>query len=533
MRSLVLLLALCSAAAGQASRACEPIRVEMCRDLGYNVTGMPNLAGHELQADADFTLQTFSPLVQYGCSAQLHVFLCSVYVPMCTEKVPTPIGPCRGLCEAVRARCYPVLQGFGFAWPAALNCSKFPAENNHRHMCMEGPGEGGAGRGPGVLPAVAAAAPPQLGPRAPCSQFARPALYVFDNRSGRCAQLCEAHVLFGPGDKRLAEVWLSVWAGACFVSSALAVLSFAVDGSRRRYPERPLAFLALCHALCSAGWGLRAAAGRSSVACAPDPAAPGRWLLAQDGLSNANCAVVFLLLYYFGTAASVWWVLVCLSWMLAAGLRWSHERAQRHSTLLHLAGWGLPAVQTVAVLVLRDVDADELTGACSVGRQNSRSLLLLVLLPQCCYLAAGCAVLVAGAARHRPSPQRRPQDAAAATTRLGVLAALYSLPASCVVASLAYELWLRDSWLRGDGRPRLWVFLLRLFMSMVAGVTALVWVWSPKTLRAWRVALRSFGPYRPAPVKCLPIQYYPPQPLPLPRARRKKRRSKHGSETTV
>lgn len=47
--------------------ACEPIRIEMCRGLGYNVTAMPNLIGHEVQGDAEFTLQTFSPLIQYGC----------------------------------------------------------------------------------------------------------------------------------------------------------------------------------------------------------------------------------------------------------------------------------------------------------------------------------------------------------------------------------------------------------------------------------------------------------------------------------
>jgi hypothetical protein len=56
------------------------------------------------------------------------------------------------------------------------------------------------------------------------------------------------------------------------------------------------------------------------------------------------------------------WVVLTMSWFLAAALRWTHERIQQHSSLFHLAGWGLPAVQTIAVLVLQDVDADELTG---------------------------------------------------------------------------------------------------------------------------------------------------------------------------
>lgn len=54
---------------------CDPIRISMCQNLGYNVTKMPNLVGHVLQSDAELQLTTFSPLIQYGCSSQLRVGL--------------------------------------------------------------------------------------------------------------------------------------------------------------------------------------------------------------------------------------------------------------------------------------------------------------------------------------------------------------------------------------------------------------------------------------------------------------------------
>ena len=52
---------------------CDPIRIAMCQDLGYNVTKMPNLVGNALQSDAELQLTTFTPLIQYGCSSQLKV----------------------------------------------------------------------------------------------------------------------------------------------------------------------------------------------------------------------------------------------------------------------------------------------------------------------------------------------------------------------------------------------------------------------------------------------------------------------------
>lgn len=173
-------------------RTCEPIRVELCTGLGYNVTGMPNLGGNELQQDADYTLKTFSPLIQYGCSSQLKLFLCSVYVPMCTEKVANPIGPCRGLCENVRSRCYPVLQGFGFPWPDALNCSRFPEENNHEHMCMEGPKDIGIDVTAPVLPAI--------------QTFECPPNHIKRDPLGNCVRVCDTEFWFDSAEKKFAEV---------------------------------------------------------------------------------------------------------------------------------------------------------------------------------------------------------------------------------------------------------------------------------------------------------------------------------------
>ncbi|CAB3364860.1 Hypothetical predicted protein [Cloeon dipterum] len=507
-----------------AQRTCEPIRVNLCDKIGYNVTGFPNLVGHELQSDAETTLKTFAPLIKFGCSARLPFFLCSVYVPMCTEKVAEPIGPCRKLCESVKSRCQPVLTGVGLPWPTALQCHKFPKENNHQQMCMEGPNDPDGDAD--VSEEITTLPPPttkqQILPNTPpgCGHLTPREAYVYINRTvPYCAVRCEAEVLFAKHDRRLAEVWLSIWAGLCFVSTLATVLTFLVDNSRFRYPERPAMFLALCYNLASVGWGVRAAAGRTAVACQtlPHPSTAGYLsvsvLLSHDGLANANCAVVFLLLYYFGMAALVWWVILCMSWFLCAARRVSHEVLVRYSSSSHLIAWGVPAAQTVAVLAFRFVDADELTGVCYVGSQNSRALQLCVLLPHCVYLFAGVFFLIVGmwtmpkskAVGARPATVyvpnggrgrlqaaegRDPAQQEALLVRVGVLCFLCAVPQLCVVASLIYEVLHRDEWLKKTAMPSLWVFMVRLFMLLAAGVASIIWVWSARTPKRWHAFLQ-------------------------------------------
>lgn len=280
----------------QIPRICEPIRIELCRGIGYNETSMPNLVGHELQTDADFTLQTFSPLIQYGCSAQLHFFLCSAYVPMCTSKVSQPIGPCRGLCETVRSRCHPILQGFGFSWPQSLDCNRFPKENNHEHMCMEGPGEPGGG-----IPTSSTKITSSLQPN--CQGLIKSHLYIRLNRSGRCAPLCEADILFDQHEKYLAEIWVSVWSYTALGTAIIATICLIFSDTKW---DKILTPLVTCHSLVAVGWTIRFIVGRNRSACGYDPQLPNVSLLLIDGLSNASCATTFLLRYYFGMSAGVW-----------------------------------------------------------------------------------------------------------------------------------------------------------------------------------------------------------------------------------
>ncbi|CAH0774625.1 unnamed protein product, partial [Bemisia tabaci] len=535
-------------------RNCEPIRVDLCKGLGYNVTAMPNLVGHELQGDAQFTLETFKPLIQYGCSAQLHFFLCSVYVPMCTEKVSTPIGPCRSLCESVRSRCFPVLQGFGFPWPAALKCAKFPEQNNHEHMCMEGPGEATAGLAPAIplLPTIPRIPLQDDGPRlTPCSKYARANSYVFLNGTGRCAPLCDADVLFTRTDKTLAGVWFSIWAGLCFFASLVALLTFLVEArderARSYYFHHPQVCLVLCYNLVSVGWGLTAILGHTRVACHLEPVDPEKLLLAQYGSGKAACALVFFFLYFFGTASLVWWTQLCLAWLMASVSQPTQDETKFRIPLFQISGWGLPAIQTVAALASRSVDADELTGICSIGNQSSQALLVLVVVPQLVYLILGMSFLGVGyLTQYRSCSGKSGKDRVSPDAHVGVFCLICGMPAVCVLLSHLYELWLREEWLlavlsatpRAQPRPQLWVFLTRIFMSLVTGVVVSAWVSSPRSLQVWRRLWKKLEPrYKTTPVKChQTIQYYHPQAHAHTHThpRTKKILHKHaGSETIV
>ncbi|KAJ3590898.1 hypothetical protein NHX12_008846 [Muraenolepis orangiensis] len=430
---------------------CDPIRIAMCQGLGYNVTKMPNLVGNVLQSDAELQLTTFTPLIQYGCSSQLKFFLCSVYVPMCTDKVPIPIGPCGSMCLSVKRKCLPVLNEFGFIWPEVLNCSLFPPQNDHNHMCMEGPGDEEVHH-----PARPAA------PQEECQALGTtPDQYAWVRRSHSCALQCGYDSgLYRRGAKVFTDAWMAAWAVMCFLSTTLTVLTFLLDSQRFSYPERPIIFLSMCCNLYSVAYLVRLTLGRERVSCDLEEAAVP--VLVQEGLKSTGCAI------------------------------WGHEAIEMHSSYFHIAAWAIPAVKTIVILIMRLVDADDLTGLCYVGNLQQEALVGFVVAPLATYLLIGTLFICAGLVALFKIRSNLQKDGAKTDklerlmVKIGVFSVLYTVPASTVIGCYLYQLshWgefgsaARDSYVASE--------MLRIFMSLLVGITSGMWIWSAKTLHTWQ-----------------------------------------------
>lgn len=494
-------------------RSCEPIRIESCRGLGYNSTGMPNLVGHELQQDAERQFSSFLPLIQYGCSSKLKFFLCSVYTPMCTEKVNEPIGPCRSLCESVKKRCNSVLEEFGFFWPSALNCSKFPISNTQDTMCMEGPYDEDEFWPPKSELTTENIPTAKLNRHfGLCRNFKFSDHYLYINRSRRCAHECNTDILFGSADKDFATKWIAFWSIVCFSSSIFMLFTFFRSSlpDVAFLPEKILIILAGNYAMYSFAFILRLILGRDQITCQLEGQHQSPVLI-QEGLDNIGCTITFVLLYFFGNSSMIWWVFLSICLFTVKVLRKSVQQIEKMSSLFHLIAWTLPAMKTAAILVARLPDGDEFAGICYVGSQNTDALMIFVIIPSAFYLVVCLSFLVMAAFWSKPriatlvnnpvclSNRNRagsnfsfashgtqatslhllnPYSTSAqeklnsTVTQLTIFAFFYSVPATCVLASYIYEYINRESWYLNHSTsvPNAEIFILKYFMSLIVGV---------------------------------------------------------------
>ncbi|XP_053234385.1 secreted frizzled-related protein 5-like isoform X2 [Podarcis raffonei] len=103
-----------------------PRSMALCYDIGYTEMRLPNLLDHETMAEAIQQSTSWLPLLARECHPDARIFLCSLFAPICLDRL---IYPCQSLCKAVRNSCAPVMACYGYPWPEILNCNKFPEDH--------------------------------------------------------------------------------------------------------------------------------------------------------------------------------------------------------------------------------------------------------------------------------------------------------------------------------------------------------------------------------------------------------------------
>lgn len=497
---------------------CQPISIPLCTDIAYNQTIMPNLLGHTTQEDAGLEVHQFYPLVKVQCSLDLKFFLCSMYAPVCTV-LDQAIPPCRSLCERARQGCEALMNKFGFQWPERLRCENFP---------IHGAGEICVGQntteteGPTSDPTPSLSElvtfPPYIWGNQPffCPLQLQVPSYLNYHFLGvkDCGSPCEPSkpnglMYFQEDELKFGRLWVGTWSILCCVSTLFTVLTYLVDMKRFRYPERPIIFLSGCYFMVavaySAGFLLE-----DQVVCVDRFKEDGYKLVAQ-GTKKEGCTILFMILYFFGMASSVWWVVLSLTWFLSAGMKWGHEAIEANSQYFHLAAWAVPAVKTITILATGQVDGDLLTGVCYVGIYSVDALRGFVLAPLFVYLFIGTSFLLAGFVslfrirtimKHDGTKTEKLEKL---MVRIGVFSVLYTVPATIVIACHFYEQAFRSQWEVtwhmqtckhfavpcpasnfASNTPDFTVFMIKYLMTLIVGITSGFWIWSGKTLQSWR-----------------------------------------------
>ncbi|XP_041963437.1 frizzled-6 isoform X2 [Alosa sapidissima] len=213
-----------------------------------------------------------------------------------------------------------------------------------------------------------------------------------------------------------------------------------------------------------------------------------------------------------GQAGIVWWVILTITWFLAAGPKWSCEAIEKKAVWFHSVAWGLPGALTIILLALDKVEGDSISGVCFVGLYDLVTLRWFVLAPLCVGVLTGLALLLAGIVslnnvrqviQHDEQNQEKLKKF---MIRIGVFSGLYLLPLLTLLGCYLYEQGRREawehSWINDRCRdfsipcshkrtefdwPDLSLFLIKYLMTLVVGISAVFWVSSKKTCSEWAI----------------------------------------------
>ena len=572
---------------------CEPITINTCTDIGYANATFPNFRGQDTQREADTELQGFWPLIRAQCSNAIVHMLCAVYAPFCSPQFPNVrVRPCKNLCMHVREGCEARLRSFRFDWPPHLDCVNYPTREEDS-LCFGPPDpsdiqipqsvldELGVTRappsspsptgsmlpnvtddvmtdGPTLRPTTSTVDPssvtkPTSPPRTSCPSFLQVSSNIVNKSFSfagvpNCGINCSG-LYFTPSERNVVAPTIILIASlACVVFTLFTVATFLIDRRRFHYPERPIIFLSFCYLVISLAYIVGSISklvggDQTSFACTTDqmPASPEHsrsfvfQRLPNDNAvyQTASCVILFVMVYYFQMASALWWVVLTLTWFLAAALKWGEEAVERLWLLYHIVSWSVPAMQVILVLALRLVDGDQLAGLCYTGNHDVVGLGVFVFLPLALYLLLGLIFLIIGFMALVKIRQQLQRDAVKSRklgrliARIAVYSTLYTIPNAVLlilhIYSLAQQVSWEEEYLRcassesncpPQSTPTFAAFVLKYLMLFAIGIFSTSWIMSRKTLSAWKKFFQSCGCQQQQNQKAyeLPVKSFPPPP---------------------
>ncbi|XP_035608492.1 frizzled-3-like isoform X1 [Oncorhynchus keta] len=480
---------------------CEPIGLRMCQDLPYNTTFMPNLLNHYDQQTAALAMEPFHPMVNLQCSEDLRMFLCALYAPVCMEYGRVSM-PCRALCHRAKRDCNKLMEMFGVTWPDEIECSSYPD-------CDEAY--------PRTVDLQTSVDPTDISPISiqrdygfwcPRELKMEPDLGYSFLGTRDCSAPCP-NMYFQRSELTFARYFIGVVSIVCLAATLFTFLTFLIDVTRFRYPERPIIFYAICYMMVSLVFFLGFLL-EDSVACNAANPAQYRAATVTQGSHNKVCSLFFMVLYFFTMAGSVWWVILTITWFLAAVPKWGSEAIEKKALLFHTCAWGLPGCLTVALLALNKIEGDGVSGVCFVGLYDVTALRWFLLAPLCLNVAVGVSLLLVGiVALNRvrmeiPLEKENQDKLVKFMIRIGVFSVLYLVPLLTVISCYLYEQSNRAVWeitwvqehcrdyhipcpyqVEQTSHPDLTLFLIKYMMMLVVGIPSVFWVGSKKTCFEW------------------------------------------------
>ncbi|NXU61557.1 FZD6 protein, partial [Horornis vulcanius] len=466
---------------GHSLFTCEPITISRCSGMPYNMTFFPNIMGHYDQDTAARKMDPFLILMNLHCSPDVHTFLCRAFVPACLDQIHV-IHPCRSLCEKVYSDCKQLMDTFGIAWPEELECTrtisllKCPCySEDHLHF----------------LPVVFF-----------CSKVLQQFFSIITSLQEIVFLLFISKILkYYMLQHRFCFV--SIF---CLCATLFTFLTFLIDVKRFRYPERPIIYYSVCYSIVSLMYFIGFLLG-NRTACneADDKLEIGETVVL--GSQNKACTVLFMVLYFFTMAGTIWWVILTITWFLAAGRKWSCEAIAQKAMWFHAVAWGIPGFLTIMLLAMNKVEGDNISGVCFVGLYDLDASLYFVLLPLCLCVFFGLSLLLAGIISLNHVRQviqhdgRNQEKLKKFMIRIGVFSGLYLVPLVALLGCYVYELVNRKIWETTwvfdhcdqyhipcpyqATRPEIFLFLMKYLLTLIVGISPVFWVGSKKTCSEW------------------------------------------------